>query len=67
MCGPLSMLAIVMMAQEVLSGGGLTAPGGGGAVGSHRGRGRGGGGFGYVSQWPAGFFIAGSSIHNLNG
>lgn len=41
--------------------------GGGGEVGSHRGRGRGGGGFGFVSQYPAGMFVAGSSIGAMNG
>ena len=44
---------------KALVGPGALATRGGGAQRSQ--------GFGYVNNWPAGFFIAGSSIYELNG
>lgn len=47
-------------AQHLVAPGAMTQGGGGGG-------GRRGGGWGVVGKWPAGFFIAGSTIEDMNG
>jgi len=49
------------LAQRSLVAPGAMTPGGGGGGGKR------GGGWGVVGKWPIGFFVAGSSITDMNG
>ena len=62
---PKSLLLLALPSCTFASNG-LVAPG---AIGEYRGASRDSGprGWGYVSQYPVGFFVAGSSLHDMNG